>query len=143
MRKILYAKKMPKIYFIRMYQKAIVAFKKNNTFFNISGRLRKKPYLYSNLYWASTGSLKFSQMQYKGATKTTFLATFAFGQNLKSRLIKINFPTPTNLCFYGGRRHFSTFYRGFETRKKKIKITITDLITAPLNGCKQRKKRRV
>jgi hypothetical protein len=144
-RKILYAKKLPKIYFKRMKQRAIITFKRNNTFFNICGKLRIRPYLFSNFYWVSAGSLKFSALQYKGATKTTFLANFAFGQHLKQRLIKMRFQTltTTNLCFKGGGRYFSAFYKGFEADKKKLKITLTDLSVAALNGCKLKKQRRV
>lgn len=148
MRKILYAKKTPPLYFSRLNQQATIAFMRNNSFFNISGRLREEPdYLFSNFYWTSAGSLKFSMLQYKGSTKTTFLANFAFGQHLKHRLIKTNFhtllTTPTNLRFKGGNRYFGAFYKGFETDKKKLKIMITDITPLSLNGTKLRKNRRV
>jgi hypothetical protein len=51
MRKILYAKKTPPLYFSRLNQQATIAFMRNNSFFNISGRLREEPdYLFSNFY---------------------------------------------------------------------------------------------
>jgi len=49
-RKLIRSQKKVKIYYKRMDQKAIVIFKTNNIFFNVCGRLRDKPYLYSNFY---------------------------------------------------------------------------------------------
>lgn len=139
----MHIKKPAKIYLKRINQKAIVVFKTNNIFFNICGQLRNKPYLYSNFYWASCGNIKFSPTQYKGATKITFLAHFAFGQFLRNKLNKIHFQSTTKLCLKGGNRYFSAFSKGFETDKKKIQITILDIAITPLNGCRQPKKRRV
>ena len=123
MRQILYAKKLPKLYFTRLDKKIMVTFKRNNMFFNVCSRLRQRPYLFTNLYWTSGGSSKFSQLQYKGATKLTFLANYAFGQYLKDRIIKMNFhsltQSKTKMCLKGGSRYFSAFYKGFESNKKK------------------------
>lgn len=49
-RKLMHSQKPPKVYFNRMSQRAIIAFKTNNIFFNICGKLRSKPYLYSTFY---------------------------------------------------------------------------------------------
>lgn len=142
-RKLIHSKKKPKIYYERMQQQAIVAFKRNNMFFNICGRLREKPHLYSNFYWTSGGAEKFSPLQFKGATKLTFLANFAFGQFLKKRMGKLQFPGTTFVCFKGSGRYFSAFAKGFISEKIKIKLAIMDITNVALNGCRLRKKRRV
>jgi ribosomal protein S11 len=82
-------------------------------------------------------------MQYKGATKITFLAHFAFGQFLKNKLKRMHFPSTTKMCFKGGSRYFSAFAKGFEADKKKFPISIVDITVTPLNGCRLPKKRRV
>jgi len=142
-RKIIHSQKPPKIYFTRMNQRAIIVFKTNNIFFNVCGRLRIKPYLYSTFYWVSCGSAKFSAMQYKGATKVTFLAHFAFGQFLKNKLRKMHFQSTTDMCLKGGTRYTNAFSRGFEADKKKLLLAMIDHVIIPLNGCRLPKKRRV
>jgi ribosomal protein S11 len=82
-------------------------------------------------------------MQYKGATKITYLAHFAFGHFLKNKLNKMQLPSKTTMCFKGGTRYFSAFSKGYMADKKKLPISIIDITVIPLNGCKLPKKRRV
>lgn len=82
-------------------------------------------------------------MQYRGATKVTFLAHFAFGQFLKNKLHKIQFKSMTDMCLKGGAKYTNAFSRGFEADKKKLLLAMIDHVAIPLNGCRLPKKRRV
>jgi len=82
-------------------------------------------------------------MQFKGATKTSYIAHFAFGRHIKTKLLKMRFPTSTKLCFKGGQKYIHAYIKGFTSDKTKINAEIMEIMINALNGCRLKKKRRV
>ena len=122
--------------------RAVLRFVKNNIFFNLMCRLRKDPFLFATFFWFSTGSKKFSTPQYRGSSKTSYIANYSLGLLVAQKLKMLRLRHRFTIVIKSFGRYLNVFLRALRS-KYRFRLNLLDLTPISMNGCRLRRVRRV
>lgn len=129
-------------YHKRINPRAVLRFVRNNIFFNLMCRLKKDPFLFATFFWFSTGSKRFSIPQYKGSTKTSYIANYSLGLLVAQKFKMLRLSQKFTIVIKGFGRYIHIFFKALRS-KYRSRINLLDLTPISLNGCRLRRVRRV